>query len=302
MFVQVCPSEHAHGGTHTCYKDHKCRCADCRAHNTASVYAWREQKRAGTNTPTVDASEARAHLLELAAAGMGYRAIADRAGVGYSVIQRTASGVRTRINQLSAECILAVTLRIPEPTPAKNVDATGTRRRLQALTWMGWTGEDLMVRIGKRSEESTRLMTSRLVFAETRDLVSAMYDDLWDVAPADTYGSRRAKLRARRNGWVSPLSWEDETIDDPNAEPIVVDDTGAVDALAIEMAITGYKPKLRTAERHVVVTRLHAIRWSDKKIAGWIGVSDQTVFRDRRELNLAAWEQVDMTGQTGKAA
>ena len=104
-------------------------------------------------------------------------------------------------------------------------DATGTRRRLQALMRNGWSMGLLSARLGcTRQVLRKKLGESERCTAATAAAVRDLYDDLWDQAPpeGDRF-ERRAATMARRyaaeRGWVVPLAWDEETIDDPDAGP-----------------------------------------------------------------------------------
>lgn len=166
-----------------------------------------------------------------------------------------------------------------------SVDATGTRRRIQALMYMGWPTTVIAKELGTTQGQAWSLSRKKRVTAATRRQVMRLYDRVWDQVPP---GGRRTYSmgRARRLGWVGPLAWDDIDIDEA---PASVDGGSPVDDIAIELAIRGDRNRLTQPERHAVVRRLHAARWSDSKIAAHLGVADQTIFRDRKELELAAW-------------
>lgn len=101
-------------------------------------------------------------------------------------------------------------------------DATGTRRRLQALGVMGWGWEQLGKRLGGINGNNlgtiARGQKTRL-YPETVAKIKAIYDELSMLPPPDTRGVKMTKTRLRRLGWVPPLAWDDEMIDDPYALP-----------------------------------------------------------------------------------
>jgi hypothetical protein len=96
------------------------------------------------------------------------------------------------------------------------VDATGTRRRLQALQRIGWTQPDLAAMLGSREYEVyrwTQPSTVRIA-RRTRNKVAALYARLSDTPKPNP--DRRTIRRAERHGWLPPIWWDDDTIDDPN--------------------------------------------------------------------------------------
>jgi DNA-binding XRE family transcriptional regulator len=105
---------------------------------------------------------------------------------------------------------------------APHVDATGSRRRLQALIRNGWSMPELAARLGcSRQALRDRLDCARVTAAGAAR-ISVLYDSLWDrTPPQGTRYEKTAATMARRyaaeRGWVPPLAWDE--IDDPAASP-----------------------------------------------------------------------------------
>lgn len=96
-----------------------------------------------------------------------------------------------------------------------SVDATGTRRRIQALAAIGWSLAEQSRRLGMERSAAHAMTTRAWVTVETAAKVAALYDEL-----AMTPGtSTRARCDARRRGWPVPLAWDEEDLDDPAATP-----------------------------------------------------------------------------------
>lgn len=291
--VKVCPPEHRHAASGNCYHAHGCRCEGCTV--TAQNYQERRRKLIayGRWPGLVEGAAAREHLAQLRKSGMGIRRISELTGLADVHIRQIASGEILRVSERTQAVILA--LKPGNVADGAFIDATGTKRRLQALCAVGWTWVALADELGIFAANVNRITQHAKVTKRFAAEVAEMYDRVWaDTPPCSDAGRARARNRARKAGWVGPLDWDDETIDNPDARPAVTDYEVAVDAMAVELALDGFKPKLNPAERHQAVARLHQLRWSDKKIAAWVGVSDQTVFRDRREIGLAAWDQNDL--------
>lgn len=102
------------------------------------------------------------------------------------------------------------------------VDPTGTQRRLQALFALGWGGEDIGARLGLNRTRVNSLMRGtriqRGVYRSTAVRVARVYDELSMIRPE---GPKHDRLRrwAARLGYVPPLAWDDDEIDDPRARP-----------------------------------------------------------------------------------
>lgn len=98
------------------------------------------------------------------------------------------------------------------------VDATGTKRRLQALHRIGWTFDALGRLLTPDSKHPTQvvwhlLARQKRVHLRTKLRVEEIYEEL-SVTPGPDLRSQR---RAIRNGWAPPAAWDD--IDDPEAKP-----------------------------------------------------------------------------------
>lgn len=109
-------------------------------------------------------------------------------------------------------------------------DATGTRRRVQALMRNGWPLAKLAARLGvSREFETVARGETGQVYPATAEAVRALYDELWDQSPPrearyDRMGSTRARNRAIALGYQPVGAWDDSPgphfIDDPAAVPV----------------------------------------------------------------------------------
>ena len=144
-------------------------------------------------------------------------------------------------------------------------DATGTRRRLQALMRCGYSLGLLSARLGcTRQELRVKLHERSRVKAATARAIRVLYDDLWDQPPPErTAYERRSVRMARRyateRGWVLPAAWDDDQIDDPAASPAVGwERSGRRErgTLAAEVAeLTGFGLDLTEAAERLGVSR-----------------------------------------------
>lgn len=105
-----------------------------------------------------------------------------------------------------------------------HVDAAGTRRRIEALVWNGWSLTGLAARLGWARPVLQHKMGSAHVAAASAEKVRVLYDELWDQAPPEeTKVEKRAATMARRyareHGFAAPLAWDEDAIDDPDARP-----------------------------------------------------------------------------------
>ena len=233
-------AHHAHG-TRNAYVLDRCGCAPCTKANRdyenarvrmAAAHQWAPERPA-TPTDLVDAGPAREHLQALMAAGMGLKTIAAKSGVAHGSISAVVYGKptpdpkerrppRRRITRDLEARILAIGLQLAD---GATVDGTGTARRLQALVACGWSISKLAARLGFNPSNITPVVHgTRQVTVATRRAVAALYDELWDAAPPEA--DQRARIAASRSrrfaatrGWVPPLAWDDDAIDDPAAAP-----------------------------------------------------------------------------------
>lgn len=86
-----------------------CRCAECRAANTAYARQREAAIRAGDWNGLVPADRARAHMLALAKQGIGRRAVQAATDIAESILSKIRAGTRTQIRASTERAILAVT-------------------------------------------------------------------------------------------------------------------------------------------------------------------------------------------------
>jgi len=200
---------------------------------------WRTRQIAyGRWEPWADAAAVRGHVRRLRAAGGSYEAIAAAAGVSPMTVHRLLHGQRrpedrgrarrqplARVSADAGQRLLAVTPAIVEQVAARR-DATGTRRRLQALIAVGHPPAALAHRLGLAPRMVARIVrrTSATVSPALHSAICDLYDRLWDVAPPErTPAERRAAAAARAlaagHGWPAPMGLDDSRIDDPAYRP-----------------------------------------------------------------------------------
>jgi hypothetical protein len=207
-----------------------CRCAGCSAANRAEAAKRERLILYGQWQPYVDAGQARAHVAALSAAGIGWKRAAELAGVPTGSISKLLFGApggrppSRRIRPETERKILAVTAAEESLSPGALVDATGARRRLQALVALGYSQAVLAGRLGQLRANFTGTMTRERLTAGTVRVVRQLYDELWDKQPDEsTHRTRisasRARNYAQARGWPVPLAWDEPEIDDPAAGP-----------------------------------------------------------------------------------
>ena len=200
-----------------------CRCLPCRVANAA--YNAQIKRNTAYGRPTsdlVDAEPVRRHLRDLMAAGMGRRTIIAHTGLSTGhfskLLGHGKAKPQKRVHAPTAARILTVR---PDLAPSTPVDATGTRRRLQALVATGWPNAQIARRMGWADGNLAAILNGHRtsVLTRTATQVRELYDQMWDERPPVGAPSRRAAARARGRGWAPPAAWDDDKIDDPLAGP-----------------------------------------------------------------------------------
>lgn len=266
MSAPTKPREH---GTRAKYVVEKCRCTECRAANNAGQRRYHRRKAQeawGQHEFYVDAEPARRHVRTLMAGGIGWQRISRLSGVPSGSVSRLLYGDNhgrppsRRLRPDTARKLLAVT--IDQAADGARIDGTGTRRRLQALVAIGWSGSELMRRLGRIPTNFGVLVGGDQVKAHTARAVRELYDQLWNTAPPET--SREEKISASRSrrhalerGWLPPMAWDDDTIDQPDVahEP---DQDEQPDHVAVERVLAGHPAGLRRVDRLELARRVLA--------------------------------------------
>lgn len=175
-----------------------------------------------------------------------------------------------------------------KPLREGRVPNAGTQRRLRALNAVGHTWKSIGERLGLRTQ-SVREIAGLSVqhpwtmcYTETARRVEELYEEWWNVYPAGT-AALRARLSAKRNGYLPPMAWDEDTIDDPTAKP-AVPDGDVVDVVAVKRALDGKTVQLSPAETDAAVAMLVQRGDSNAMIYKKIGVGNSRAERIRRQV------------------
>ena len=194
---------------------------------------WRARQIAyGWWRPWADATPVSGHLRMLRAGGASYQEIARAAGVSAMTVYRLLhgepskrQGVTGRIRAAPAERLLAITSAMLDEVATRR-DATGTRRRLQALIAMGHPAASLARHLGLTPRTVSGIVrgTTVTVTPATYAAIRKLYDRIWDMppperTPAERRAAAAARARAAGNGWPTPMGLDDDHIDDPAYRP-----------------------------------------------------------------------------------
>ncbi|UAJ16243.1 helix-turn-helix DNA binding domain protein [Gordonia phage Malibo] len=176
----------------------------------------------------VDAQPVRNHIHALREAGISNKRLRELTGVSVNTIQvlmtgrpERGHGPTKKVLRRTADRILAVP--VPElaftvASPGRIVPAIGTTRRLQALVANGYSQRELCRRLGWAWQgNATALFLGRADYVVARRAreVADLFTQLQLLPGTDV----RARNRARANGWLAPLDWDEDTIDDPDHVP-----------------------------------------------------------------------------------
>lgn len=180
---------------------------------------WRRSQPRGT----APAQPVREHLQRLLDAGMTQDKIAEIAGVSrVSTVKALLDPGRESLRTRTAAKILSIPVPIPTPDAdiSRLIPVTGTRRRLQALVRNGYPQKDLAARMGVVWQTVSEIVNDKKQFVrvDVAQAAAAIFREL-ELIPG---GDRRAELWGQRRGWLPPFSWDEDSIDDPNAEPMTV--------------------------------------------------------------------------------
>ncbi|MER6488759.1 hypothetical protein ABT264_35085 [Streptomyces virginiae] len=218
-------------GTISRRKHHGCKCWDCcealRAYSNARYAAMA----AGTWQPFVDAEPVRQHILRLQGIGVTPNRIKILTGLplrtitGFLEASHYPSNVRCRKRNTRREVAEKI-MGIPvDADLAFLVDATGTRRRIQALAAIGWPQKQLAQRLGLNHKHVSHIMRRGQILNRTASAVTAAYEELRNGSAekfgVSKIGANRARARATANRWAPPKYWAKypDAIDDPHFTP-----------------------------------------------------------------------------------
>ncbi|MFE6127495.1 hypothetical protein ACFQ6Q_04345 [Streptomyces sp. NPDC056437] len=175
--------------------------------------------------PLIDAEPARQHVRHLMAAGVSVMRLAAHTGISNSVISGLLYDLpsRPRTSQMRTQNVRTLLAVKPQDVVAGRIDATGTRRRIQALMAAGWPQIHIGPRINRHPYYVSTLTKQTRVYAYTAHDVAVAYEQIWNANPlhhgVPLNASNLVRAIAKRNGWAPPAAWDDDAIDDPSREP-----------------------------------------------------------------------------------
>lgn len=207
-----------------------CRCTTCRRASYLTHIRYQQRVLALGGKITVPAQPVRDHVRNLMDAGLSAVAIAEASDIPRPTIDDLIWGQPSlhrppsqRVTRPTADALLDVPYSY---LPARGLaPAIGARRRLRALTAIGWPTLVLNDRLGLAKDRVFRLQSERMrrIKAPLARAVRDLYDDLWDTNPThhgvEPHHAEAARRRATKAGWALPMHWDDDEIDNPHAAP-----------------------------------------------------------------------------------
>ena len=237
--------EAPHHNNLTCVKEYRCRLPDCLARDRDYMRNRYRLQAYGRWQPYVDAEPIRAHVRMLMSHGIGLQRVRALAGIPNGTMSKLLYGDGTRglkpskrVTVRTADKLLAIKPSLDAVAPCALIDATGTRRRLQALVAVGWPQIELARRSGldKLTINDQVNATLPTTYGSTARTVRVIYNQIWNVDPAGLGVARRwsdeARALAQANDWAPPGAWDDDYIDSPAATPDLGDNVDRYTAIA----------------------------------------------------------------------
>ena len=191
-----------------------CKCEPC-------VIARRRGKKQNTvrrqlgQPGSVDASQARARLLLLNKT-TGWNDLAAAINGSAANLRDIAYGRRAVIRRTTHNKIMALSV---EPSGGQYIDATGSRRRIQALRAIGWSTKEI-AKQARTCDARIQLISNGQ--PTVRHSLNVKIREAYRILAQQTPAGRdviRVKNTAVRNSWAPPGAWDDDRIDDPTAAP-----------------------------------------------------------------------------------
>jgi hypothetical protein len=213
----------AHGTTARGYgspgRRARCHCDPCREARNRHQKKIRIDRELG-RSPFTSPAKAQAHLAELHRS-MGWDSLEAATGVWFSNLIAIYQGKRTKIRHETEAKILAVT----PPTkgdPGQYIDATGSTRRLQALSCIGHSYAAICEAADTCANRVISIANGRqpTIRRDLADRIAAAYQLLaFSPAPKNKHTTRTRNV-AQAKGWRDPQWWDDYGhIDDPDFDP-----------------------------------------------------------------------------------
>lgn len=229
------------------------------------------------------------HLRALLASGLSMRQIARAAGTDPGTVRNLLNGQK-EVLRTRAERLLAVSPAVR--VSHGDVPSVGAIRRIRALYRLGYSPGEIAVGAGVAHKTVLDLASARrkTVSVRVHDGLKVAYD--WFSMSSGT--CLRTSQRAAAEGWAPPLAWDDDTIDDPAAEP-------QIDPAAPSKPTEGGNVVDRWLMGESVILGRDARRQAICHLMEWTNLTTDEV-AERLDMNTeavsAAWERAKRKART----
>ncbi|MCW5959306.1 MAG: hypothetical protein KIS76_04035 [Pyrinomonadaceae bacterium] len=126
-----------------------CKCVPCKAANSTYEVGRAKARKNGEWNGIVPADRARRHIAHLSKVGIGYKTVADIAGMAHSTVFKIQSGRRKNLRKQNESAILSIDeTALPD---SALVDARPTWKKINWLLEGGFTKKSLARALGYKA-------------------------------------------------------------------------------------------------------------------------------------------------------
>lgn len=238
----------------------------------------------------VDPTPVREHIAALRRYGLSEVTIArmsghPTAGSLNDITNPNHSDYLQGITADRAARILAVRFDLDAIPANAQVDPSGTRRRIEALAYMGWPSTLIAEHLGVtiQAVRGYANPNRRRVSVKTARAIRDIFNQFWSIEGPSAHSANRARAR----GWHGPLAWDD--IDNPDEQPKVgMLNRGAPDPIAVARLIAGERFDADRVDQITACAELTRRGMSAAEIADQLGLAQRTVVRWRARARAVA--------------
>jgi hypothetical protein len=172
---------------------------------------WKSSIALGLNGLT-DSATVHEHIGRLRVLQWSDIGIAHMAGVAHSTVPHVLAS--TQVQRATERAFLSVPL-VPYTSRKVTIPVVGLVRRRDALACLGWPLVVLAPMAGTTAQAVCNAQRRGQVSVPLHNRFAAVYDGIQNVkGPSETVA-----LQARNKGLYPPIVWDEDTIDDPAAQP-----------------------------------------------------------------------------------
>lgn len=256
-------------------------CLFCRAYETALKNRRVRMAAYGITNPRslVPAAPTRRRLRHLCRQGMHLRAVARATGRRVDSLGKIKGGRQRYTTVATEEAVKRVQVRHGR---ISEVPSVGTIRRIQALCAMGYGLATQARWYGLSSDAMSKLLRSSATVVTRRVAARTVASyEKYAMVPAEGWVAERTRRWAQRCGFMPPLAWDDDIIDDPRSRPQMgpAKLSGTPDESAVWLALHYQDPgrPLNHAEKRLVIRHGVRVGMTHPEIAELLGIEPEAV-------------------------